>query len=266
MSTDTEYVPSQCRAPFVVLEGLDRAGKTSLKSVVERLMKDKGESIYTISFPDRTTETGVEIDAFLRKRKSFKPMEVHELYGKNRTEKMSEMEKLLREGTCVVCDRYVYSGCAYTLSNIVSSMTDFPTGEGISKMCQETLKKLCVIDLSQLIPDAIINVTTEEESEEKRDGFGDEIYETRQFSNLLKTIGYPETYNFYSESHRKHGTKTFNVVNKTDTVFVDFYGEQKPKALIEAAEKIVDIIDSLKRGIRSGATKDLERYSDHIRL
>ena len=188
------------------------------------------------------------------------------LYGKNRTEKMEDMKTLLLGGTTIVCDRYVYSGCAYTLSNIISSGTDPLIKKDVSEMCQETLKKLCAIDIDQLIPDAIINITAESESEEKRDGYGEEIYETKQFSSLLKTIGYPETYNFYGESHKQHGTKIFNIVNKTDEMLIDFYGEQKPKALVETGEKVVEIINSLKKDIESGIAKNLERYSNYIKL
>lgn len=260
------------RGVFVVLEGLDRVGKTSIKSVLGKMVQEDpelGPECFTISFPDRTTETGKVIDAFLKREKSLEPMEVHNLYGDNRTEKMGMMQETLQAGTCIISDRYVYSGCSYTLTNLLSrksSSQTTRTKQDMEMACQEYLKELCKTDINQLIPDVIIHLTTETESVEDREGFGDEVYETKAFAETVRDLGYPQTYAFYLPAHMGHGTKIHRLVNRTDTEFVEICGEQKPRALVEVCKNIMEIIRKAKQDIVDGHIAPLERYAKYIVL
>lgn len=49
--------------------------------------------------------------------------EIHELFALNRKEMKEEMLKLLRQKTSIVCDRYAYSGVAYSSAKVILSLT-----------------------------------------------------------------------------------------------------------------------------------------------
>lgn len=44
--------------------------------------------------------------------------EIHELFALNRREMKDEMLNILRSNTTIVCDRYAYSGVAYSAAKV----------------------------------------------------------------------------------------------------------------------------------------------------
>lgn len=103
------------RGAFIVLEGVDRAGKsTQAKQLVESL-KRKRISAELITFPDRTTHTGKLISEYLSDSNcKLNDFAVHLLFTANRWENVDKMKKLLTEGTTLIVDRYSYSGVAFS--------------------------------------------------------------------------------------------------------------------------------------------------------
>lgn len=73
-----------------------------------------GKNVEYINFPDRSTDCGKLIDAFLRKQQDFPPQTIHLLFTLNRWEAQNKMEVLLNEGTTLIVDRYSYSGVAFS--------------------------------------------------------------------------------------------------------------------------------------------------------
>jgi dTMP kinase len=120
-------IPTQPRGAFVLLEGIDRCGKTTqCAKLVERLLS-AGITAILMRFPDRTTSTGMIINNYLTQSSStLDDHAIHLLFSANRWESASTLIQHLQNGTTVVCDRYVYSGVAFSASKIksISSSSD----------------------------------------------------------------------------------------------------------------------------------------------
>ena len=103
------------RAPFIVIEGLDRSGKTTQTGKLHETLKDMGVEVNLIKFPgeyyhfvaintyhlirnicmvifnglnylDRTTAIGQMIDAYLRSTSELDDHAIHLLFSANRWE------------------------------------------------------------------------------------------------------------------------------------------------------------------------------------
>lgn len=104
------------RGLFVVFEGLDRSGK----STHSRLLAEHLESeapVRWMCFPDRSTPIGSLLDLYLRKQASLSFSAVHLLFSANRWEQAASIAEDLSNGTHVICDRYAFSGAAYSVAN-----------------------------------------------------------------------------------------------------------------------------------------------------
>ena len=81
----------QGRGAFICFEGIDHSGKsTQARRVAERLAAEPGcAGVRVVTFPDRTSPTGVLINGYLTdKSKTLDDHVVHLLYAANRWEKM----------------------------------------------------------------------------------------------------------------------------------------------------------------------------------
>lgn len=67
-----------------------------------------------MNFPNRSTDCGKLINAFLTHQQDFDLETIHLLFTMNRWESKKQMERLLNDGTSLVVDRYSYSGVAYS--------------------------------------------------------------------------------------------------------------------------------------------------------
>lgn len=67
-----------------------------------------------MNFPDRTTPIGKMINDFLTQKIELSHQAIHLLFSANRWEKSKFIEETLEKGTHIVCDRYWYSGAAYS--------------------------------------------------------------------------------------------------------------------------------------------------------
>lgn len=79
------------RGAFICFEGIDHSGKsTQARRVAERLAAEPGcAGVRVVTFPDRTSPTGVLINGYLTdKTKTLDDHVVHLLYAANRWEKM----------------------------------------------------------------------------------------------------------------------------------------------------------------------------------
>lgn len=107
-------MPASTRGALIVLEGCDRAGKsTQCRKLVEQLV-EKGIKAELMRFPDRTTQIGTVIGQYLERSAEVDDHAVHLLFSANRWERVNHMESLLLSGTTLVVDRYAYSGVAYS--------------------------------------------------------------------------------------------------------------------------------------------------------
>ena len=106
------------KGKLVVLEGLDKAGKTTQS----KLLFDHYNKLYPgrvslFNFPDYSTSIGHIIKLFLDGKIQYNNEVKHILLSANRWEKKSELEKLIISGNMVILNRYYQSNLVYGLSN-----------------------------------------------------------------------------------------------------------------------------------------------------
>ncbi|KAG5220633.1 Thymidylate kinase [Salix suchowensis] len=116
MSCHGEATNVKRRGAFIVVEGLDRSGKTTQCAALHERLVESGVVAELIKFPDRTTVIGQMIDSYLKSQSDMDDHLIHLLFSANRWELASSIERQLREGTSIVCDRYAFSGIAFSAS------------------------------------------------------------------------------------------------------------------------------------------------------
>uniref|UniRef100_A0A8D8DIN6 Thymidylate kinase n=1 Tax=Culex pipiens TaxID=7175 RepID=A0A8D8DIN6_CULPI len=157
----------QKRGALIVLEGCDRAGKTTqCKRIVEHLTQS-GLKAKFMNFPDRSTDCGKLINSYLTNKDNFTDEGIHLLFTLNRWEARKQMEQLLQDGTTLIVDRYSYSGVA------------FSSAKGLDmEWCKAP-------EAGLLKPDLVILLTLTAEALAKRGGFGEERYEVPEFQRRV---------------------------------------------------------------------------------
>lgn len=103
---------------FIVFEGLDKAGKSTLIKKIERELKAKGLSVITLHFPTETENPtnifGNLVQDFLQNKiYANQPELIYHIYANDRLEQKLKLEILLNKHDIVLCDRYMYSNLAY---------------------------------------------------------------------------------------------------------------------------------------------------------
>lgn len=165
--TDAERLS---RGALIVLEGLDRSGKsTQCAKLVEVLRARLGctDAVEHWRFPDRSTAVGQEIAAYLATEKELDDREIHRLFSRNRWEKRDKMLELMRRGTTLIVDRYAYSGAAYSAA------------KGLD------LQECKVVDAGLPAPDLVIFLKVNPEAAAARGGYGGERYEKMDFQRKV---------------------------------------------------------------------------------
>ena len=105
------------KGKIIVLEGIDKAGKSTQSKLLMDYLKLSGKICTLITFPDYTTSIGAEIKAFLEGKRDY-PIELkHILLSANRWEKKKEIESMVDSGTIVILNRYYQSNLVYGTSN-----------------------------------------------------------------------------------------------------------------------------------------------------
>ncbi|XP_012286418.1 thymidylate kinase [Orussus abietinus] len=156
------------RGALIVLEGCDRAGKSTQVKMLVKALNSQGISSEARVFPDRTTPVGELIDKFLKYNKDLPPETIHLLFSANRWECSKEMINTLKNGTTLVVDRYAASGAAYTAAN---------TGRELA-WCKAPDKGLPR-------PDMIAFLEVAEKEQSQRGDWGAERFEHREFQRKV---------------------------------------------------------------------------------
>jgi dTMP kinase len=106
------------KGKIIVIEGLDKAGKTTQSRLLMDDLKALGKICVIMDFPDYITYIGAEIKAFLEGKRDYYPTElVHMLLSANRWEKKNEIESMMENGTILILNRYYQSNLVYGVSN-----------------------------------------------------------------------------------------------------------------------------------------------------
>ncbi|KAK5778562.1 bifunctional thymidylate/uridylate kinase PWA37_000175 [Arxiozyma heterogenica] len=159
------------RGQLILIEGLDRTGKTTQTEILCKKLQPKVE---LIKYPKRDTPIGKIINEYLTNLDYSLPNQsIHLLFSANRWELMDHIISLLKEGKNVILDRYVYSGVAYSAAKETPRM-DW-------QWCLSPDKGL-------LRPDLTIFLTQDDLTRQSdRNGFGDERYEISSFQQKVKS-------------------------------------------------------------------------------
>lgn len=104
------------RGLFVVLEGIDHSGKTTLAAMLATALASAGRQVLPMRFPDYTLASGAELKAYLLSRLDLDAAAAHTLFVANRAEAAAAIREAVAAGKFVVCDRYVHSGVAYSVA------------------------------------------------------------------------------------------------------------------------------------------------------
>jgi dTMP kinase len=98
---------------LIAFEGLDQSGKQTQAERLKAQVEVRGRRAVLLDFPDYKTPIGQEIHDALHGAREYGPDVMQLLYVANRYEKKPQIERMLADGTIVICDRYVASSIAY---------------------------------------------------------------------------------------------------------------------------------------------------------
>jgi dTMP kinase len=98
---------------LIAFEGLDQSGKQTQAERLAARLRDSGRTVHFLSFPDYATAIGAEIGRALHGERDYAGDVMQLLYVANRYEHRRAIERWMREGGAVICDRYLASTVAY---------------------------------------------------------------------------------------------------------------------------------------------------------
>lgn len=101
---------------IVVIEGMDKAGKTTQSRVLVTALRNKGKLCASLDFPDYSTPIGREIKSFLDGKRDYPDETKLMLLSANRWERKETIDRMLSNGTILVMNRYYHSNLAYGVS------------------------------------------------------------------------------------------------------------------------------------------------------
>lgn len=111
---------------FIVLEGLDGAGKSTQVKMIREYLELQGQVVEYLHFPRFDTPVfGDMIARFLRgefgSADTVNPYLVALLYAQDRADAAAKINEWLAQGRYVLIDRYVYSNIGYQCAKIADS-------------------------------------------------------------------------------------------------------------------------------------------------
>lgn len=143
------------RGAFIVLEGVDRCGKTTQCGLLLKHLLSLGLSANAIRFPDRTTSVGTLINSYLQSSQNLDDRAIHLLFSANRWEAVPTLKENLAAGTTLICDRYAHSGVAFSSAKESDLTVDWCKGP----------------DIGLPSPDAVIFLNLSQDEAEQRGGY-----------------------------------------------------------------------------------------------
>ncbi|XP_021779946.1 thymidylate kinase isoform X2 [Papio anubis] len=164
------------RGALIVLEGMDRAGKsTQSRKLVETLCA-AGHRAELLRFPERSTEIGKLLSSYLEKKSDVEDHAVHLLFSANRWEQVPLIKEKLSQGVTLIVDRYAFSGVAFTGAKEVSA-----TWPPVGRAQNFSLDWCKQPDVGLPKPDLILFLQLQLADAAKRGAYGHERYENRAF-------------------------------------------------------------------------------------
>ncbi|KAI9037041.1 bifunctional thymidylate/uridylate kinase [Aspergillus affinis] len=161
------------RGALVVVEGLDRAGKSSQCEALRDSLQESGQPVKYVRFPDRTTTIGKMIDGYLRGQSQLDDHSIHLLFSANRWEAVKDIEEDIASGITVIVDRYSYSGAVYSAAKGNPNLS---------------LEWAWLPEIGLPRPDICLFLQISPEQAAKRGGFGVERYENEPMQKRVREL------------------------------------------------------------------------------
>ncbi|KAH8827287.1 thymidylate kinase [Flagelloscypha sp. PMI_526] len=169
------------RGAFIVIEGLDRSGKSTQAGLLQSTIQENGHTVELLKFPDRTTPIGKMIDAYLRSESDLDDQAVHLLFSANRWEATSKINALLASGTIIICDRYAFSGVAFSVAKSLSLPSPPQTGPLSYDWCK-------MPDTGLPRPDLTLFFDVSPSVARQRGAYGEERYEKEEMQSRVRSV------------------------------------------------------------------------------
>ncbi|XP_058521229.1 thymidylate kinase isoform X3 [Ochotona princeps] len=92
------------RGALIVLEGMDRSGKTTQSRRLVAALRTAGHRAELLRFPERSTEIGKLLSSYLEKKSDMEDHSVHLLFSANRWERVCSWQRLLHGESLALSD------------------------------------------------------------------------------------------------------------------------------------------------------------------
>ncbi|KAJ4346893.1 Thymidylate kinase [Didymosphaeria variabile] len=161
------------RGKLIVLEGLDRAGKSTQCQMLVEALEGDGVKVKHMRFPDRTSPIGQMINSYLSGQSEQEDHVIHLLFSANRWEAAPSIEADLAAGTTIIIDRYYYSGCVYSAAKQNPALS-----LAWSRHPEVGLPR----------PDLALFLDISVEDAAKRGGYGTEKYEKKELQDHVRRL------------------------------------------------------------------------------
>lgn len=158
---------------LIVFEGLDRSGKSTQCERLVQHLREQGETIEHMRFPNRSTPIGQMINSYLTGETDQDDHVIHLLFSANRWEAAKAIEHHINTGTTVIIDRYSYSGAVYSAAKQIPSMD--------LQWCRQP-------EVGLPRPDLCLFLDLSSEEAAKRGGFGTERYEKQELQDRVRKL------------------------------------------------------------------------------
>lgn len=218
------------RGAFILLEGVDRCGKTTQVSLLVKHLLSLSIVTVAYRFPDRTTQVGGLINEYLQSS-SVHPTDdraIHLLFSANRWEAAPRLVDTLTRGTTIICDRYAYSGVAFTSAKAAEDRSSMVGGELTLDWCMSP-------DIGLPAPDAVIFLDLDQDEAEKRGGYGGERYEKRDLQIRVR-----QRFAELQSIDEKHRRVAWHVVDASQSI------EEVKEHIIRIATATIERVQSEK--------------------
>ncbi|KAL8929496.1 MAG: hypothetical protein Q9208_001165 [Pyrenodesmia sp. 3 TL-2023] len=164
---------SSSRGALIVIEGLDRAGKSTQCEKLTQILQQQGRPVNHMRFPNRSTSIGKSINSYLKGDTQHEDHVIHLLFSANRWEAGQQIREDIANGITIVIDRYYYSGAVYSAAKNKSDLS---------------LEWAMQSDIGLPRPDLCIFLDLSPSDAAVRGGFGNERYETSEIQKSVRAL------------------------------------------------------------------------------
>lgn len=208
------------KGKFIVAEGLDGTGKSSVLHEIKNLLHEEHAIIFTREPGGLNNSITENIrNLILEESEGIDPLTEAYLFSSSRAKHTKEIKKLLDEGKTVICDRYLYSSLYY---------------QGIMKgLGAKRVFDLNKEALNNIHPDMIVYFVVSDEVRKSRMAQRDEL--NRLDQEIMEVNSFGATMEYLNIIHSYKSKKTKVEVIDTSSTTPD-----------EAAQKMLQILTDNK--------------------